>query len=345
MPVARVGGLSIVTRCLAARRAVALAPAFDAALLPQWIARHRVTQLSLVPTMLALVLDAHPGWVAARAPAGAAAGRRSGLGQAAGARCRAPAADRHHLRLHRDLLAGRRHALRHALRRGGLRRRPAAARGAAARGRRPHPGPGADAHGRLPGRAAARVRRLVRHRRPRRTRRPGLPAPACAARRPDRHRRRKRLPGRGRAGARSLPRHRSRGRVRRAPTRPGARPWRPHWWPGRSRPATSALLDHIGTAAGAAQAAAPDLLRAQPAAHCGRQARPERPCRPWRRRCGRCARRNAEREAGPAPRGGEGYRRYGPAPPSDLQRGPRPRCATYSPGAALPTASSVCGRR
>ena len=63
MPVARVGGLSIVTRCLAARRAVALAPAFDAALLPQWIARHRATQLSLVPTMLALVLDAHPGWV------------------------------------------------------------------------------------------------------------------------------------------------------------------------------------------------------------------------------------------------------------------------------------------
>ena len=62
MPVARVGGLSIVTRCLAARRAVALAPAFDAALLPQWIAWHRVTQLSLVPTMLALVLDAQPGW-------------------------------------------------------------------------------------------------------------------------------------------------------------------------------------------------------------------------------------------------------------------------------------------
>jgi len=63
MPVARVGGLSIVTRCLAARRAVALAPAFDATLLPQWIARHRVTQLSLVPTMLAMVLDAHPDWV------------------------------------------------------------------------------------------------------------------------------------------------------------------------------------------------------------------------------------------------------------------------------------------
>ncbi len=62
MPLARVGGLSIVTRCLAARRTVALAPAFDAARLPQWIDEHRVTLLSLVPTMLAQVLDAHPDW-------------------------------------------------------------------------------------------------------------------------------------------------------------------------------------------------------------------------------------------------------------------------------------------
>ncbi len=62
MPVARVGGLSIVTRCLAARRAVALRPGFDAALLPQWISQDRVTQLSLVPTMLSMLLDAHPQW-------------------------------------------------------------------------------------------------------------------------------------------------------------------------------------------------------------------------------------------------------------------------------------------
>lgn len=63
MPLARIGGLSIVTRCLAARRAVALVPAFDAQQLPQWLERWRVTQLSLVPTMLALLLDAHPAWV------------------------------------------------------------------------------------------------------------------------------------------------------------------------------------------------------------------------------------------------------------------------------------------
>lgn len=64
MPVARVGGLSIVTRCLIARRAVALAAAFDAKLLPQQIEEQRITLLSLVPTMLALVLDAHPQWQA-----------------------------------------------------------------------------------------------------------------------------------------------------------------------------------------------------------------------------------------------------------------------------------------
>jgi O-succinylbenzoic acid--CoA ligase len=62
MPIARVGGLSILTRCLIARRAVALAPGFDAAQLPAFVERHRVTIASLVPTMLARVLDAHPQW-------------------------------------------------------------------------------------------------------------------------------------------------------------------------------------------------------------------------------------------------------------------------------------------
>jgi O-succinylbenzoic acid--CoA ligase len=64
MPIARVGGLSIVTRCLAARRALALVPAFDAAALPGWIAAQRITLASLVPTMLVRLLDAHPGWTA-----------------------------------------------------------------------------------------------------------------------------------------------------------------------------------------------------------------------------------------------------------------------------------------
>jgi o-succinylbenzoate---CoA ligase len=62
MPIAHVGGLSIVTRCLAARRCVALAPRFDAQLFPAWIDAQQVTLVSLVPTMLERVLDAHPDW-------------------------------------------------------------------------------------------------------------------------------------------------------------------------------------------------------------------------------------------------------------------------------------------
>ena len=63
MPLARVGGLSILTRCLAARRAVVLAPGFDAAAFPALVDAERVTLASLVPTMLARVLDAQPDWM------------------------------------------------------------------------------------------------------------------------------------------------------------------------------------------------------------------------------------------------------------------------------------------
>ena len=62
MPIARVGGLSILTRCLAARRTVALAPSFDAAQLPQWIDSWRTTLVSLVPTMLTLLFEQFPAW-------------------------------------------------------------------------------------------------------------------------------------------------------------------------------------------------------------------------------------------------------------------------------------------
>lgn len=64
MPLAHVGGLSIVTRCLLARRAVVL-PAWHGPFAPealaQQIAAQRVTLLSLVPTQLARLL-ALPGW-------------------------------------------------------------------------------------------------------------------------------------------------------------------------------------------------------------------------------------------------------------------------------------------
>lgn len=64
MPMARIGGLSVLTRCLAARRTVALAEAFDAEAVPRWIDEQRITLASFVPTMLAQVLDAHPAWQA-----------------------------------------------------------------------------------------------------------------------------------------------------------------------------------------------------------------------------------------------------------------------------------------
>ena len=57
MPFAHAGGLSILTRCLAARRTVVVEPAFDAAATLRSIVRNRVTLLSVVPTMLAALLD------------------------------------------------------------------------------------------------------------------------------------------------------------------------------------------------------------------------------------------------------------------------------------------------
>ena len=59
LPVAHVGGLSILTRCLAARRTVVARrlPRFDAGAVARVIEQDRVTLLSLVPTMLARLLD------------------------------------------------------------------------------------------------------------------------------------------------------------------------------------------------------------------------------------------------------------------------------------------------
>ncbi len=60
LPVGHVGGLSIVTRCLLARRAVVLAPGTDPRTLLDSVRRHRVTLLSLVPTVLKRILDLDP---------------------------------------------------------------------------------------------------------------------------------------------------------------------------------------------------------------------------------------------------------------------------------------------
>ncbi len=65
LSLAHVGGLSIITRCLAARRPVVLAERFDADLVRELINRESVTLASFVPTMVSRLLDLEPEW---RAP-------------------------------------------------------------------------------------------------------------------------------------------------------------------------------------------------------------------------------------------------------------------------------------
>jgi len=65
MPLAHVGGLSIITRCVIARRPIVLEPRFDPDAVLHAIRRERVTLLSVVPTMLRALLDAdHEGTLA-----------------------------------------------------------------------------------------------------------------------------------------------------------------------------------------------------------------------------------------------------------------------------------------
>ena len=58
LPLCHVGGLSIVTRCVIARRCMVIVPRFSADLVLDAIAAHRVTLLSVVPTMLHALLEA-----------------------------------------------------------------------------------------------------------------------------------------------------------------------------------------------------------------------------------------------------------------------------------------------
>jgi O-succinylbenzoic acid--CoA ligase len=76
LPPAHVGGLSVLLRAFLARRTVVLAPSLDAAALPALVERHRVTILSLVPTVLHRLLALHwhpPSHVRAVLLGGAAA--------------------------------------------------------------------------------------------------------------------------------------------------------------------------------------------------------------------------------------------------------------------------------
>ncbi len=72
MPLAHIGGLSIVTRCLIARSCCVIGSEpsgrFEAAQLIDALSTHRVTLLSVVPTMLRRMLEsAHPRWAPDRA--------------------------------------------------------------------------------------------------------------------------------------------------------------------------------------------------------------------------------------------------------------------------------------
>lgn len=58
MPLGHVGGLSIVSRCLIARKCVVLAESFEPERMPAFMHQHGVTLVSLVPTMLTRLLDA-----------------------------------------------------------------------------------------------------------------------------------------------------------------------------------------------------------------------------------------------------------------------------------------------
>jgi len=62
LPIAHVGGLSILTRCLIARRTIVLVPRFEPAAVIDAIDRHAVTLTSLVPTMLDRLLRHAPHW-------------------------------------------------------------------------------------------------------------------------------------------------------------------------------------------------------------------------------------------------------------------------------------------
>ncbi len=90
MPVARVGGLSIVTRCLAARRCVVLAHGFDAGSL-SGTGRHAARHAGFAGSDDADPRARRPsGLDGAGAPAMHAAGRRDGVAEAA---CAAPKID------------------------------------------------------------------------------------------------------------------------------------------------------------------------------------------------------------------------------------------------------------
>ena len=64
MSITRIGGLSILTRCLFARKTLAISPLFSPASFVEALEHDRVTITSIVPTMLAKIFETYPNWQA-----------------------------------------------------------------------------------------------------------------------------------------------------------------------------------------------------------------------------------------------------------------------------------------
>jgi O-succinylbenzoic acid--CoA ligase len=62
LPLAHIGGLSILTRCVLARRCAVLTASTDPYDLVECIERHRITLVSLVPALLGRLLGLRPSW-------------------------------------------------------------------------------------------------------------------------------------------------------------------------------------------------------------------------------------------------------------------------------------------
>ena len=64
MSVTRIGGLSILTRCLFARKTLAISPLFSPESFVEALTADKVTITSIVPTMLAKIFEVYPDWKA-----------------------------------------------------------------------------------------------------------------------------------------------------------------------------------------------------------------------------------------------------------------------------------------
>ena len=188
MPLAHIGGLSILIRSVAARQCAALASRFDARLLPEWIESRRITLLSLVPTMLKKRARCASALDPAAASALRAAGRCSRISQAARRSPASAGTRRGDIRHDGSLLASDGNVLPGSLRRAGGPCRRFASQRVSPNRPRPDSNPRPVRYVRLLEPAGPARRRMVRYRRPGRDRLCRSPAHPCPPYGSHRHR-------------------------------------------------------------------------------------------------------------------------------------------------------------